>query len=1034
MHIARGRAWTAVLLVLGAVPEISRAQTTRRNPDLPATIKLRTGVVNPMQRPNLKAAPRPFAADQRYVIQLDGPLSAARQDELKRINVRLGDYLPDHAFIARLDGVAPRALAALPWVRWVGDFDRAWKLDPNIGKAAPLSDERTALRAAGKRRVNVWSFDEADRDAFAAAMARAGVSRTPLSRVGAHWNQIIDIDAQRVAALADEPTVQYVEEVDELTPRNASTAWIVQSNISNNIPLWDRGLHGEGQLGALIDWPVRESHCAFDDFVAPGPTHRKFQAYYGTPGGSDLHGTHTCGTFIGDWAPTGGDACFNGLAWAARGIYRDVTTINVSITLYDAFVAHHNDGARMHSNSYGNGLITTYNINCVYIDQFSRDYEDNLVFFAVVNSPTPNVRNPENAKNVVAVAAGKSDPNQHQHQSGGAAPTADGRRKPDLMAPGELIDSAYNATTCGSTAQSGTSFACPAAAAMGMLVRQYFEDGFYPSGMPQVSDALNPSGALVKAVLLNSCVDMTGINGYPSNSEGWGRLLLDDALYFAGDSRKLWFVDRRNINGLTTGQMDEYYVLVLDTTPPLKVTLVFTDVQGTVNSAAPVVNNLNLEVIGPSGTSFKGNVFNATGESTTGGSYDTLNNVEQVHRRTLNQGIYTVRVHGAAVNGPSGNPRQGYALVVTGGIAAPAPTLYLNYPAGLPEFADPDWPLDLPVELRNSRENVVAGTPTVHHRVVPAGGPAPSFDSTLLTSLGGNSYLAPLPAAPCGDAIEYYFTAQGSNGGSITDPPTAPAEVYRIESRQRRIVLDDAFEVHEGWTVDAGATGGNFQRGIPAQTLQCGRTVQPGADHTPGACDQCYVTGAAAGSGFQSNDVDGGPTRLVSPRFDLSAFTHAELAAYVWFYQGYIPDQELLVQVSDDDGANWTTALSVPNGRSDWQPIVARIQDHVQLTNAVRVRFSVQDSGADYAVEALVDDVTLTAWGCNTPAMCVKGDVNQDGSTDGEDIQALLNMMNLACLKSAPFNRRCAADMNEDGSVDAADVPDFVDCLLGNCP
>jgi hypothetical protein len=48
-------------------------------------------------------------------------------------------------------------------------------------------------------------------------------------------------------------------------------------------------------------------------------------------------------------------------------------------------------------------------------------------------------------------------------------------------------------------------------------------DGFYPSGAATPGDAFTPTGALVKAVLVNTCQDMTSISGYPSNQEGWGR-------------------------------------------------------------------------------------------------------------------------------------------------------------------------------------------------------------------------------------------------------------------------------------------------------------------------------------------------------------------------------------------------------------------------------------------------------------------------------------------------------------------------------
>ena len=50
---------------------------------------------------------------------------------------------------------------------------------------------------------------------------------------------------------------------------------------------------------------------------------------------------------------------------------------------------------------------------------------------------------------------------------------------------------------------------------------------------------------------MNGGVDMTGLTGYPGPREGWGRLLLENALWFPGDARKLVAFDLRNAVGLT---------------------------------------------------------------------------------------------------------------------------------------------------------------------------------------------------------------------------------------------------------------------------------------------------------------------------------------------------------------------------------------------------------------------------------------------------------------------------------------------------
>ena len=148
----------------------------------------------------------------------------------------------------------------------------------------------------------------------------------------------------------------------------------------------------------------------------------------------------------------------------------------------------------------------------------------------------------------------------------------------------------------------GTSMASPAVAGTAMLVRQYYTEGYYPSGAASVSDTFVPSGALLKATLLNSAVDMTGISGYPSNLEGWGRLLADNALYFAGESRTLAVFDVRNPEGLSTGETDTHDISVTGSGEVLRITMVFTDAPAAAGAAAPVVNDLDLRVTAPDGT------------------------------------------------------------------------------------------------------------------------------------------------------------------------------------------------------------------------------------------------------------------------------------------------------------------------------------------------------------------------------------------------------------------------------------------------
>lgn len=53
----------------------------------------------------------------------------------------------------------------------------------------------------------------------------------------------------------------------------------------------------------------------------------------------------------------------------------------------------------------------------------------------------------------------------------------------------------------------GTSMATPLVAGGAVLVRQYFKEGWYPSGAPRPARGFNPSAPLVKAVMMG---DLTG--------------------------------------------------------------------------------------------------------------------------------------------------------------------------------------------------------------------------------------------------------------------------------------------------------------------------------------------------------------------------------------------------------------------------------------------------------------------------------------------------------------------------------------------
>jgi hypothetical protein len=643
------------------------------------------------------------AAGRYHVVQFAGPVRDADKAALAAFGLTLHDYVPNHAFVVRGDERQVQAAVAAAVIVWSAPLHPAWRLAPEL------------LAAGGEQRLAVLGFAGVPATTLAEQAAAAGAIVVEQHEQIDRWLLLVTATPAAMRALARCQDVQWIEPESVVSERNDTMTWSVQTASSGNRRIWTAGLHGEGQVVGHQDSSIALASCYFNDPVNPiGPSHRKVVYRSGTGTGSS-HGTHTAGSVAGDAQPITGAVTNRGLAYAAKLAHSS----DYSATVWSArATAHRAAGARVYTNSWGNDGTTAYNSHCNAIDAFQWTNEDDLVFFAITNTST--LKNPENAKNLVAVGNALNGASYSNKGGGGVGPTSDGRRKPDLFTPGTSIISASTAA-CGTASSTGTSMACPSATAAAALVRQYFVDGFYPSGTATPADSLVPTGALIKAVLINTSQDMTGVAGYPSNSEGWGRIVLDESLHFPGDLGRLWVADVRRANGLATGGSRSFTVTVLDATRPLEVTMVFTDFAGTTAAVNAVVNNLDLVVQAPSGAQFRGNVF-TSGWSSSGGSADLINNVERVAIQAPAAGTWTFTV--SAPNVPQGP--SGFAIAATGRIDGGfALASVANYGAGKPGLSGvPALTAPLPTLPSAWRPDVAATRPNQFGLLVYGGSEA----------------------------------------------------------------------------------------------------------------------------------------------------------------------------------------------------------------------------------------------------------------------------------------------------------------------
>ncbi len=637
----------------------------------PGVLNLKAGDIRiAEQRSALEAGA--FRGASRYVLVLDGPLTPQRRAALAAAGVVVGEYLPTHACIADVSRSSPAALRALAFVRWAGEFQEDWKIDRGIGRRGWRDADRAALADAGTVALNAVLFQGADSQAALRALSNIpGV--TILNSEAAGDDRVIGLlaPAARVRAIAAVGEFGWIEEKPEYVPRAYATRWIVQNNQKDVFPLYDAGLHGEGQVIGIIDSWVSVLHCAFTDpsvpITQPGiyPEHRKIFAYNAETVSYNLHGTHVAGIAVGD---AGEESETRGVAYLSKMVFNTWPGFTEE-SVYNYFALHFSQGASVHSNSWGSADSNEYDFATRAIDNLSWLEPDNLIIYAVSNGDV--ILNPENAKNCLAVTSCGTEGGQDSMCNSstdasdmpGHGPTTDGRRKPEIAAPGCSVVSA-SGQSCSTRAMDGTSMAAPAVGATAVLMKQYYSEGFYPRGVADPDFAFNPSGMLLKAAILNAGVDLEGQPGYPNEYEGWGRVQADNVLYFPGDVRRTVLRDIRPDNAwaLGTGQDFRFTLRVDGGHEPLRVTMAFHDAPAAVQASFAPVNDLDLQVVSPSGVIYTGNLF-SEGFSLAGTQGDPINNVEQVLVPEPEAGVWTVRVLGREVNV---GKAQGFAVVASG--------------------------------------------------------------------------------------------------------------------------------------------------------------------------------------------------------------------------------------------------------------------------------------------------------------------------------------------------------------------------------
>ena len=549
---------------------------------------------DPATRASLAGKDAPEPDEALVVVQFAGPVKEEWLAGLRETGARIVHYVAQNGYLVHARGAALERVAALvggaAGVRAATPVRAEDKLAATGGAVAVQTVAGEAGEGA-RRRVAAAAPEL--RDPSLVAGVRTQFARLDASLVDelAADPGVIGVSPYAVPELHDERGAQIA--AGNITGNNPSgpgyLSWLEGEGFATSglfnftIDVTDSGLDGgnaaapahsdfrqEG-LGAGASRVTYANNHTLDsggarDCTGHGSNVASIAAGFGVTGASRVDGSgFRHGMGMAPRARLGASKIF-----ACDGKFELVGTFtNLTSTSYAA-------GARISNNSWGISVPGQYGPESAEYDALVRDAAPGTagnqqmveVFTAgndgdgvtgAGNEGYASITTPGTAKNVITVGASESvralggddgcgvddseanDPEDIINFSG-RGPTDDGRRKPDLVAPGTHVvgaapqHGAYSGSgTCTKwlagtsglySVISGTSQAAPHVSGAAALMRDWYAR--------EVSGGTPPSPALTKALLVNTATDIAGgltgkggpIANAPNADQGWGRLNL----------------------------------------------------------------------------------------------------------------------------------------------------------------------------------------------------------------------------------------------------------------------------------------------------------------------------------------------------------------------------------------------------------------------------------------------------------------------------------------------------------------------------
>ncbi|HEX8682241.1 MAG TPA: S8 family serine peptidase [Ardenticatenaceae bacterium] len=431
--------------VLFALPLFGNGAGLAAPPENPS-IRLKTATFRPSagERPSLPPGLTiaGYAQNQRgyYIVQFAGPVEEEWKAQLAAAGAELLDYIPDFAFKVRMNPAQARRAESLPGVAWVGLFQPAYKLSPNL-----VRDGVHLYRVRVERGAD-------------GGLTRAAIAATGTEVLRHEGNVLlVAADSAQVEAIAQVLDVAWVENFMLPQKHNEYGAGaIIGAGTANT-----NGYNGSTQTVAVADTGLGGGSAATAHSDIPGS---RVVSVHNWPGTNDTcwsitddgaidvdsgHGTHVAVSVLGDGGASGEGI---GTAPAARLVFQSTENwatmkglcaasypsgyylTGIPSDLRPFYQQAYDAGARIHSNSWGSDAAGDYTLDSANTDTFVWTHRDMVITFSAGNAgidanrdgvvDNDSTGSPATAKNVITVGASENDRQGNWHCDAGLSHTA----------------------------------------------------------------------------------------------------------------------------------------------------------------------------------------------------------------------------------------------------------------------------------------------------------------------------------------------------------------------------------------------------------------------------------------------------------------------------------------------------------------------------------------------------------------------------------------------------------------------------------